>query len=205
MAGCGAVLARALRRPAAVRLGRALQLPRTLAATYSSGRRGAPGEEKDDRFQYDMKEPQLDAGFANMYQADANMLSVTASLPTGFRLSNGHTVYGPLLIVNNQPFSLRIPPPAKDTSGAVTNPLLVLDPDALALLEAVAPKPELLIVGGGASISPLSPSARSYLTSIGLGVELASTRHATSTFDTLAEEGRNVALLVLPAGVDTHQ
>ncbi|KAJ1722342.1 hypothetical protein LPJ61_005942 [Coemansia biformis] len=149
-----------------------------------------------------MKEPQLDAGFANIYQADAKMLSVSATLTTGFRLSNGHTVYGPLLIVNNEPFSLNIPPPKRDKDGKASNPLLLLDSDALALLEIVDPKPELLIVGGGASISPLSPSARSYLTSIGLNVELASTKHATSTFGTLCEEGRNVALLAIPAGVD---
>ncbi|KAJ2788378.1 hypothetical protein H4R21_007018, partial [Coemansia helicoidea] len=175
-------------------------MPPARAAGYSSRRRGAPRGQEDDRFQYDMKEPQLDAGFANIYQADASMVSVTETLATGFRLSNGHTMYGPLLIVNSQPFSLKIPPPTMGKDGVVSNPLFVLDPDALALLQAVAPKPELLIVGGGATICPLSPAARSYLTSIGLGIELASTKHATSTFDTLSEEGRNVALLAVPAG-----
>ncbi|KAJ2785669.1 hypothetical protein H4R18_000360 [Coemansia javaensis] len=148
-----------------------------------------------------MKEPLLDAGFGNMYRADANMLSVTGTLPTGFQLSSGRSVHGPLLVVNNEPFVLKIPPPQADKDGRVANPLLLLDPDALALLDAVEPRPELLVVGGGAGISPLSPQARSYLISIGLTAELASTKHATSTFNTLSEEGRNVALLAIPAGV----
>ncbi|KAJ2807660.1 hypothetical protein H4R20_001203 [Coemansia guatemalensis] len=156
---------------------------------------------KDDGFKYDMKEPLLDAGFANMFQTDAAMLSVVENLATGFRLSNDHTVYGPLLIVNNEAFSLKIPPPQPDSSGRVRNPLTLLDPDALAVLSVVVPKPELLVVGGGAGIAQLSRRAREYLTSIGLNVELANSKNASSTYNTLSEEGRNAALLAIPAGV----
>ncbi|KAJ2060179.1 hypothetical protein GGI17_003956 [Coemansia sp. S146] len=160
----------------------------------------------EDRFQYDFKEPLLDAGIANIFQVDENMLTIVENLSTGFRLSNGITAYGPLLLVNNEAFTLKIPPPRPDAvSGVVTNPLQLLDPEALKVLDVVTPKPELLVVGGGANISPLSPAARKYLTSIGLNVELASTRHASSTFNTLSEEGRNAALLVLPAGVTTNK
>ncbi|KAJ2617444.1 hypothetical protein H4S08_000285 [Coemansia sp. RSA 1365] len=149
-----------------------------------------------------MKEPLLDAGFANMFQADAAMLSVVENLVTGFRLSNDHTVYGPLLIVNNEAFSLKIPPPRPESNGRVMNPLTLLDPDALAILSIVTPKPELLVVGGGAGIAPLSHRAREYLTSIGLNVELANSKNASSTYNTLSEEGRNAALLAIPAGVN---
>ncbi|KAJ1897481.1 hypothetical protein LPJ71_006353 [Coemansia sp. S17] len=160
----------------------------------------------EDRFQYDFKEPLLDAGIANIFQVDENMLTIVENLSTGFRLSNGITAYGPLLLVNNEAFTLKIPPPRPDAvSGVVINPLQLLDPEALKVLDVVTPKPELLVVGGGANISPLSPAARKYLTSIGLNVELASTRHASSTFNTLSEEGRNAALLVLPAGVTTNK
>ncbi|KAJ1999724.1 hypothetical protein GGI04_004449 [Coemansia thaxteri] len=155
----------------------------------------------DERYQYDFKEPLLDAGISNMFQVDKNMLTVVETLSTGFRLSTGQTVYGPLLVVNNEAFMLKIPPPCPDSTGKVTNPLQLLDPEALVVLNAVTPRPELLVVGGGAHISPLSSAAREYLTSIGLSVELANTRHASSTFNTLCEEGRNAALLVLPAGV----
>ncbi|PIA15192.1 hypothetical protein COEREDRAFT_88049 [Coemansia reversa NRRL 1564] len=136
-----------------------------------------------------------------MFQADAAMLSVVENLATGFRLSNDHTVYGPLLIVNNEAFSLKIPPPQPDASGRVLNPLTLLDPDALAILSIVTPKPELVVVGGGAGIAPLSHRAREYLTSIGLNVELANSKNASSTYNTLSEEGRNAALLAIPAGV----
>ncbi|KAJ2402488.1 hypothetical protein GGI23_000686 [Coemansia sp. RSA 2559] len=136
-----------------------------------------------------------------MFQVDQNMIHITKTLQTGFRLSNGKTAYGPLLIVNNEAFTLKIPPPSPDSNGKILNPLLLLDPKALAVLDIVTPKPELIVVGGGAQISPLSADARKYLTSIGLNVELANTRYASSTFNALSEEGRNAAFLALPVGV----
>ncbi|KAI9503729.1 NADH dehydrogenase 1 alpha subcomplex assembly factor 3 [Coemansia spiralis] len=136
-----------------------------------------------------------------MFQTDAKTINIIENLQTGFRLSNGGMVYGPMLVVNNEAFLLKISPPKQDASGKVVNPLLLLDPQALAILDVVTPKPELVVVGGGARLSPLSTDAKKYLTSIGLNVELASTRYASSTFNALSEEGRNVALLVLPAGV----
>ncbi|KAJ1836000.1 hypothetical protein LPJ63_000628 [Coemansia sp. RSA 2711] len=185
---------------------------RRMAVRHSSSGNGSSGSSRnrnkpdahtrnDDRFQYDMKAPELDAGFANVFQADPNQLSVAETLATGFRLSSGRTVHGPLLLVNNTPFVLKIAPPTADASGRVANPLGVLPADALALLGVVAPRPELLVVGGGAHISRLAPAARAYLTQIGVNVELASTRHAASTFNALAQEGRNAALLAIPAGV----
>ncbi|KAJ2889103.1 hypothetical protein FB639_000155 [Coemansia asiatica] len=149
-----------------------------------------------------MKAPLLDAGIANIFQVDENMISIVENLPTGFRLNNGTTVYGPLLIVNNEAFTLKIPPPKPNASGKVVNPIFILDPKALEVFNVVTPKPELVIVGGGANISLLAPESRKYLTSVGIKVELSSTRYASSTFNTLCEEGRNVALLALPAGVD---
>ncbi|KAJ1804617.1 hypothetical protein LPJ56_006692, partial [Coemansia sp. RSA 2599] len=159
-------------------------------------------DRNDDRFQYDMKAPLLDAGIANMFQVDENMISIAENLPTGFRLNNGNIVYGPLLIVNNEAFALKIPPPKPDANGKVVNPMFILDPKALEVFDVVTPKPELIIVGSGTRICPLSPVAMKYLTSIGIKVELSSTRYASSTFNTLCEEGRNAALLALPAGVD---
>lgn len=155
----------------------------------------------DDRFQYDFKEPLLDAGMANMYKIDESTITIAENLPTGFRLSSGKKAYGPLLIVNNEAFTLNIPPPEKGSDGSITNPLQSLDPRALEVLSLVDPKPEMLVVGGGARLSMLSPAARKYLISIGVNVELASTRHASSTFNTLMEEGRNIALLALPSAL----
>ncbi|KAJ1869813.1 hypothetical protein LPJ55_005111 [Coemansia sp. RSA 990] len=144
----------------------------------------------NDAHQYDMKAPELDAGFANVYQVDPNQINVTEILTTGFRLNNGQAIYGPLFIVNNTPFVLKIPPPMPSKAGII-HPLQKLDPQALRVLNVVKPKPELLVVGGGANISQLSAEAKNYLTSIGLQVELANTKNASSTFNTLAQEGRN--------------
>ncbi|KAJ1719763.1 hypothetical protein LPJ53_005526 [Coemansia erecta] len=206
MALSAARLLRTLSRPAAA--------PRPLHALsrrYTADNRNLPrptdpsqggySGKENDRFQYDMKAPLLDAGIANIFQVPEDMLSVSETLPTGFRLNNARTVHGPLLIVNNEAFGLNIPPPTPDGQGKVANPLQILDPDALRVLNVVSPKPELLVVGGGARVAMLSASAREYLTRIGIKVELASSRYAVGTFNTLCEEGRNAALLALPAAV----
>ncbi|KAJ2506238.1 hypothetical protein GGI11_006736 [Coemansia sp. RSA 2049] len=165
---------------------------------YTSDRRS---ENKNDRLKYDMKEPQLDSGMANIFQIDQSVVRIIDVLSTGFKLSNGKAAYGPLLVVNNEAFTLKIPPPVPKPNGKAVNPLLLLDPKALAVLDIVTPKPEMIVVGGGAQLSQLSEGARKYLTSIGLKVEIANTRYASSTFNTLLEEGRNIAFLALPAGV----
>ncbi|KAJ2787378.1 hypothetical protein GGI15_000742 [Coemansia interrupta] len=193
-------------------LARPTMAPRPLHALspsrkYSSSNRptdpaqGGYSDSNNDRFQYDMKAPLLDAGIANIFQVSDDMLSVAETLPTGFRLNSGRTVHGPLLIVNNEAFGLAIPPPTPDDKGRVANPLQILDPQALRVLDVVSPKPELLVVGGGKAVALLSKEAREYLTGIGIKVELASSRFAVGTFNTLCEEGRNAALLALPAAV----
>ncbi|KAJ1851804.1 hypothetical protein LPJ73_002957 [Coemansia sp. RSA 2703] len=187
---------------------RPLARPATRAAIrhYTPNRRPTDPDQggyarADDRFQYDMKAPLLDAGIANIFQTDEHQLTVSETLPTGFRLSTGNTVHAPLLIVNNQAFKLNIPPPTRDARGQVANPLQILCKDALTVLDLVTPKPEILVVGGGARVAMLSSEARAYLTRIGVKVEIAASRHAVGTFTTLCEEGRNAALLALPAAV----
>ncbi|KAJ1948408.1 hypothetical protein FBU59_001609 [Linderina macrospora] len=154
----------------------------------------------DNHFQYDMKAPQLDAGVANLFLVDEGTLRITKILPTGFKLSSGHTVHGPILIVNNEAFKLKIAPPQMK-NGKIEHPLSEISTDALRILDVVTPKPEMLVVGSGAETWPVNKKAREYLTSIGIGVEMANTKYASNTFNVLAEEGRHAALLAIPAGV----
>ncbi|ORX69523.1 hypothetical protein DL89DRAFT_267720 [Linderina pennispora] len=177
---------------------------RRISAARSLTTTPAPSAPKrpanDSHFQYDMKAPQLDAGVANLFLVDDKTLRISKILPTGFKLSSGHTVYGPLLIVNNEAFKLKIAPP-QTKNGTTVHPFSELTPDALRILDVVTPKPEMLVVGGGAETWPVNKEAREYLTSIGISVEMANTKFASNTFNVLAEEGRHAALLAIPAGV----
>ncbi|KAJ7228163.1 DUF498-domain-containing protein [Mycena pura] len=68
----------------------------------------------------------------------------------------------------------------------------------LAMFEVVVPRPEILILGTGAELVHPPPSFRSYLTDLGIQVDVMSTRNACSTFNLLAEEGRRVAAALAP-------
>lgn len=58
---------------------------------------------------------------------------------------------------------------------------------------------EVLIFGTGKTVLPLPPSLRSHLNNLGIQVDVQSTHNASSTFNVLVEEGRKVALALLPA------
>ncbi|KAF7302203.1 DUF498-domain-containing protein [Mycena indigotica] len=68
----------------------------------------------------------------------------------------------------------------------------------LALFEVVVPRPEILILGTGQELAHPPPSFRSFLTELGIQVDVMSTRNACSTYNLLAEEGRRVAAALAP-------
>jgi uncharacterized protein len=57
---------------------------------------------------------------------------------------------------------------------------------------------DVLIVGMGAEIAHLPPSARTALEAAGLGVEAMSTPSACRTYNVLLAEGRRVAAALIP-------
>ncbi|KAH8118731.1 NADH dehydrogenase 1 alpha subcomplex assembly factor 3 [Phellopilus nigrolimitatus] len=64
------------------------------------------------------------------------------------------------------------------------------------LFEVVVPKPEILILGTGKSVSHPPPSIKMYLNSIGIQLDVMDTWNACTTYNLLAEEGRRVACCV---------
>ncbi|KAJ7102650.1 NADH dehydrogenase 1 alpha subcomplex assembly factor 3 [Mycena crocata] len=68
----------------------------------------------------------------------------------------------------------------------------------LAMFEVAVPKPEILILGTGVEMAHPPPSFRSYLTGLGIQVDVMSTRNACSTYNLLSEEGRRVAAALAP-------
>eukprot|EP00894_Picocystis_sp_ML_P005337 jgi/Pico_ML_1/55854/g1484.t1 len=70
-------------------------------------------------------------------------------------------------------------------------------PDTLALVEAVKPAPELLLLGSGRTYQHPPPALLKWLSEKRLPYEVMDTAHAVSTYNVLAQEGRRVVLAVL--------
>ncbi|KAF2840881.1 hypothetical protein M501DRAFT_929973 [Patellaria atrata CBS 101060] len=76
------------------------------------------------------------------------------------------------------------------------------DSDAWGLLDVVWPKPDLLIVGTGSSIQPVSAATRKRINELGIRLEVADTRNAAAQFNLLATERgvQQVAAALVPIG-----
>lgn len=75
----------------------------------------------------------------------------------------------------------------------------------LSLFEVVDKKPgiyylteEILLLGAGGSMALFPPVIRKYVNDLGIQLEVLSSKQAASTYNVLAEEGRLVALAILP-------
>ncbi|KAI0165912.1 hypothetical protein GGR57DRAFT_141807 [Xylariaceae sp. FL1272] len=74
--------------------------------------------------------------------------------------------------------------------------------ESLGLLSLLWPRPDLLILGLGPEIRPISPELRRHISSLGMRVEVLDTRNAAAQFNLLAtERGVNdVAAALIPIG-----
>ncbi|OEL35317.1 hypothetical protein BAE44_0003662 [Dichanthelium oligosanthes] len=107
---------------------------------------------------------------------------------TGFNINNVK-YEGSLLIVENKIMTW-----APKTFSEITA-------ESLSIFKVVHPIPEILILGCGRHIQPVSPELRKFIRSIGMKLESVDSRNASSTYNILNEEGRPVAAAVLPYGV----
>ncbi|KAI5926442.1 hypothetical protein F4810DRAFT_539085 [Camillea tinctor] len=74
--------------------------------------------------------------------------------------------------------------------------------ESLAMLDLLWPRPDLLILGLGPEIRPISPELRRYISSLGIRVEILDTRNASSQFNLLATERGviDVVAALIPIG-----
>ncbi|KAF2748428.1 hypothetical protein M011DRAFT_476444 [Sporormia fimetaria CBS 119925] len=74
--------------------------------------------------------------------------------------------------------------------------------EAWGVLELVYPKPDLLIIGTGPRVVPISPAVRRYLNDLGIRLEIQDTRNAAAQFNLLATERgtSQVAAALVPVG-----
>ncbi|KAF8524638.1 DUF498-domain-containing protein [Hysterangium stoloniferum] len=103
-------------------------------------------------------------------------------------LLNGMILPGPCIFLGGKVFLWDVPPVLSDTWGA----------ERFQIFDVVIPKPEIMLFGTGNRTSQLPPVLRTYLRQIGIQVDIMDTRNACSTYNLLAEEGRNVAAALLP-------
>ncbi|KAJ1915461.1 hypothetical protein H4219_004312 [Mycoemilia scoparia] len=117
---------------------------------------------------------------SNIFAPSESTLYVESDLKDGFMLSNNTKVNGPMLIINGEAFEWKISVHdfSTDTSknnGKDGHPFKSIDRDAFKVLEVVNPKPEMLVLGTGATSYMLPPDVRDYLTNIGIPVEQSNT------------------------------
>ncbi|OOQ91115.1 DUF498 domain protein [Penicillium brasilianum] len=138
--------------------------------------------------------------------------AIDACLDSGFHLNSGVKITGgdALLLVGGEAFSWR---PWKAFEGAGDDRAakasminakgqFELDEQAWGLLSVVWPRPDLLILGLGGGMYPLSPETKRHINSLGIRVEIQDTRNAAAQFNLLATERgvSEIAAALIPIG-----
>ena len=138
--------------------------------------------------------------------------SIDACLWDGFHLNSGvKIVGGGVLLVAGEAFGWRPWEAATEAveDGGMGNMRLIngkgqfeVSNDAWGLLGLVWPKPDLLILGLGKEMRPLSPRTRQFISSLGIRVDIQDTRNAAAQFNLLATERGvgSVATALVPLG-----
>jgi hypothetical protein len=156
--------------------------------------------------------------------------AVDACLDTGFHLDNGVKITGGdgVMLVGGEAFTWR--PWMSKKDGTKNNMInakgqFEVDEQVWGILDLVWPRPgmssfffftvvffswftdcatvtDLLILGMGASIFPLSPETRKHINSLGIRVEVLDTRNAAAQFNLLATERgvSEIAAAMIPIG-----
>lgn len=163
-----------------------------------------------DRGPQSKEETQTDFGAMDVLSntpAPATGIDVCTS--DGFALNNNTRVTGSgVLLVDGECFAWR--PWAITNGGNDVMPAKLknakgqweVDKAAWGVLDLLWPKPDLLILGTGPSMAPLSPTTRKHINDLGIRVEIQDTRNAAAQFNLLATERgvQQVAAALVPLG-----
>ncbi|KZL64880.1 DUF498 domain protein [Colletotrichum tofieldiae] len=130
--------------------------------------------------------------------------SIDACVPDGFHLNSGVKIMDgdAALLIGGEAFAWR-PWEAKGSKKLINaKGQFELPAEAFGLLGLVWPRPDLLIIGVGPKIVPLSPATKKHISSLGIRVEVLDTRNAASQFNLLATERGvdDVAGAMIPIG-----
>lgn len=132
---------------------------------------------------------QRDSSFTNIL-ADENPPPVQVKTITndGIQLLDGLMIPSACIFLGGKVFLWDVPPTLWEGWGK----------EHFEIFEPVVPKPEILLLGTGKTISRTPPFLRKYLNQMGIQVDVMDTRNACATYNLLSEEGRRVAAALLP-------
>ncbi|KAK7737837.1 hypothetical protein SLS53_006458 [Cytospora paraplurivora] len=147
--------------------------------------------------------PTTDFGRMDMLgQIPAPSTSIDICMSEGFRLDSGASIHNGqgVILVGGEAFAWQ--PWGPDKRLVNDKGQWEVKEEAFALLDLLWPRPDLLVLGLGPAIRPLSPATKRYLSSLGLRIEILDTRNAASQFNMLATERGvdEVAAALIPIG-----
>ncbi|EYE98045.1 Mth938-like domain-containing protein [Aspergillus ruber CBS 135680] len=131
--------------------------------------------------------------------------AVEATLDDGFHLDNGLKVRNGdgVMLVGGEAFAWR-PWATRGSKAEMVNKKgqFEVDEEVWGVLGLVWPRPDLLIIGMGENMFPLSPETKKHISLLGIRVEILSTRNAASQFNMLATERgvTEIAAAMIPSG-----
>ncbi|KAF9527966.1 NADH dehydrogenase 1 alpha subcomplex assembly factor 3 [Crepidotus variabilis] len=139
-----------------------------------------------------------DRSFTNLLADDTPpAVQVSSISEQGIHLIDGLMIPGPCMFLEGKVFLWDVP--SLDMSSRVSDERwLGWSDEKFELLDAVTPRPEMLILGTGKTLVQPPGFIRETLTMLGIQLEVMDTRNACSTYNLLSEEGRRVAAALLP-------
>lgn len=132
--------------------------------------------------------------------------SIEMTMQEGFTLNNGQSVRdgSGLIMVGGDALKWRPWVAPNGVQGKLVNKKgqWEVDKAAWGALDLAWPKPDLLVVGTGKSVRPLSPRTRQDINDLGIRVEVQDTRNAAAQFNLLATERgvQQIAAALIPLG-----
>ncbi|EGC45998.1 DUF498 domain-containing protein [Histoplasma capsulatum var. duboisii H88] len=142
--------------------------------------------------------------------------AIDSCFPDGFQLGNGMRITDGdgCLLVDGEVFRWRPWEAGKndgDSGGGRKDGMRAMinekgqwevSEEVWGVLKLVWPKPDLLILGLGASVYPISPETRRQINLLGIRIEVQDTRNAAAQFNLLATERgvQEVAAALIPLG-----
>ncbi|KAL8708349.1 MAG: hypothetical protein Q9220_006729 [cf. Caloplaca sp. 1 TL-2023] len=182
--------------------------PLTTTTSKTPPQPAAPPRSNTDRGPPSTEDTQTDFGTMDVFSNTPRpTTAIDACLSDGFHLDNGIKITGGsgCLLVGGEAFGWR---PWDAHSGRKGSGMVnkkgqwEVEEGSWGLLDIVWPKPDLLILGLGPRVLPLSPETRRYLGSLGIRVDVQDTRNAAAQFNLLATERgtSEVAAALVPLG-----
>ncbi|KAK3676605.1 hypothetical protein LTR78_003379 [Recurvomyces mirabilis] len=180
------------------------RLPSTRALHTSPTNHLPPAPPKSkDRGPASKEDTQTDFGAMDVFSSmPAPSTAIDACMTDGFALNSGLKVTGSgVLLVGGEAFKWK---PWQNQNSKILNKKGQFDVDAQVwgIIDLVWPKPDLLVLGTGERIVPVSPDTRARLTELGVRIEVQDTRNAAAQFNLLATERgvQQVVGALIPVG-----